>query len=64
MKKLELIDILNVQIAKEKKFIESMEKDLNPQIKEMVAQSKGRMSAFDDVLYYAQHNSTLMFKEA
>ena len=64
MKKLELIDILNTQIEKEKKFIASMESEQNPQIIELVNQSKGRISAFDDVLYYAQHNSTIMFKEA
>jgi hypothetical protein len=64
MKKLELIDILNTQIAKENKFIEEMQAEENPQIKEMVLLSKGRMEAFEDVLYYAQHNSTLMFREA
>ncbi len=64
MKKLELIDILNTQIATENKFIKEMESEQNPQIKEMVLQSKGRLEAFDAVLYYAQHNSKIMFREA
>ncbi len=61
MKKLELIDILNEQIAKENKFIESMKTEQNPQIIELINQAKGRISAFDDILYYAQHNSKAMF---
>lgn len=63
MKKLELVDILNTQIEKEDKFIEEMQVAENPQIKEMVLQSKGRKEAFEDVLYYAKHNSKLMFRE-
>ena len=43
MKKLELIDILNTQITKENKFIEEMQAEQNPQIKEMVLQSKTEM---------------------
>lgn len=61
MKKLELIDILNQQIAKEQKFVKRMKDEQNPQIIEMVNRSKGKIDAFEDVLYYAKYNSTLMF---
>lgn len=64
MKKLELIDIMKTQIEKENEFIVSMKNEQNPQIVEMVNQSKGRVDAYENVLYYAQHNSTLMFREA
>lgn len=64
MTKTELICILNSQIAKENEFIESMRKEQNPQIKEMVSVSRGRLDAFEDVLYYAKHNSKLMFEQA
>jgi len=64
MKKLELIDIMKTQIEKENEFIGSMKNEQNPQIVEMVNQSKGRVDAYENVLYYAQHNSTLMFRDA
>ena len=63
MKKQELIDILNAQIAKENKYIKTMENEQNPQIIAMVNQSIGKISAYEDVLYYAKHNSTMMFRE-
>ena len=63
MKKLELINILNEQIAKENKFIETMKNEQNPQIAEMVNQAQGKLDAYENVLYYAQHNSALMFGE-
>ena len=61
MKKLQLIDILRKQIANEQQFIELMENEQNPQIVEMVNKAKGKIDAFEDVLYYAKYNSTLMF---
>lgn len=63
MKKKELIDILNTQIAKENEFIKTMENDKNPQIVAMVNQSIGKINAFQDILYYAHHNNTAIFKE-
>ena len=63
MKKKELIDILNAQIEKENKFIKTMENDKNPQIVAMINQSIGRIQAFQDILYYAHHNCTAIFKE-
>lgn len=61
MKKLQLIDILEKQITKEQQFIELAKNEQNPQIVEMVNRSKGKVDAFEDVLYYAKYNSTLMF---
>ena len=40
-----------------------MENDKNPQIIEMVNQSIGKIQAYEDILYYAKNNSTLMFRE-
>lgn len=57
MKKLELINVLKLQISEENKFIEEMKAEGNPQIVEMVNQSKGKTQAYEDVLYCVQHNS-------
>lgn len=62
MKKLELVNIITEQIEKENQFIKTMENDKNIQIVSMVNQSLGKIQAYEDILYYAKNNSTLMFK--
>ena len=45
-----MIKLLKAAIAKDKRFIAGNERDINPQVVEMVNKAKGRVDAFEAVL--------------